>query len=342
MADMPASRRTFLKAAGGAAAATAGGAVLATGGLAASSSGWTTVESPTSKTLYGVSDTVNGPVAVGKTGNILHRKPEAGTWELAYSHGPQTRNNSLRALAVTDDGKRVWFAGGSGALGAYDVNSGVKYNYSAPNEMTSTWEGITVTGNRESETVYVTNGSGEVVKGTTDDEGCVTFGSPQKPGSGSNAAAIDFQESKTSTGHVIDTSGNVFETTDGGENWKDVGIPNAQVIFYDVVSYVNSDDEQRVFVAGGDGHVYRLDCTCNVWTPLKLGGKSFRGIDQVNAGTKIAVGANGSIYEAPAGGSWSEEENVPVSSTLYEVALGDHFSGGPDVIVGNGGTILER
>jgi hypothetical protein len=41
-----------------------------------------------------------------------------GGGRVVVDDGPRTRNNSLRTVAVTDDAKRIWFAGSSGALGA--------------------------------------------------------------------------------------------------------------------------------------------------------------------------------------------------------------------------------
>ncbi|GAA0659120.1 beta propeller repeat protein [Salarchaeum japonicum] len=348
MSELPVSRRTALKGAGGAAIATLGAATVVNTTTAASDDGWTKVSSPTEKTLYGVSDTVAGPVAVGKTGNILHRKADG--WEVVYNAGPATRSNSLRTAAVTDDGKRVWFAGSSGAMGTYDVETGMKTDYSAPHGMTSTWEAITVTGARDQETVYVANGSGEVLKGTTDSEGCLVWTNDsdelrlQKPGSGSTIPAIDARENGTDTVHAIDTSGNAFETADAGTTWTDVGIPDAQVAFYDTISY-KQDGTEYVYVTGGTGKVYRLDCSCMRWTPIDLGSKALRGIDQVASGEKLIVGSNGVAYEAKAGGTW-ESADTGVTATLYEASLKDHYDSpsgtNVDVVVGSGGTILER
>ena len=76
--------------------------------------------------------------------------------------------NQLRTLDVTDDGKRLWFAGSSGTIGCYDVETNRKYDYSYPNEMTSTWESIAVSGNTGSEKLLIANGSGEVLPASVD------------------------------------------------------------------------------------------------------------------------------------------------------------------------------
>lgn len=335
MSDSTASRRSFLKAAGGVVAATAGGAALVNESSAATA-GWSAAESPTSKTIYGVSMTADGPYAAGKDGNLLSK--ENGSWEKTVAAGPHTRNNSLRTIAVTDDGKRVWFAGASGALGAFDVDKERKIDYSAPNGMTSTWEGITLTGKRDQETIYVSNGSGEVLKGIHDADGCVQWQGVTEPGGGSRMPAIDFQEANTGIGHAVDTSQGVYETTDAGDTWSKVGISESQVGYYDVASFVNADGEQIVYVAGGDGKVYRLNCTCDNWTPLQVSDKTLRGVTH-QAGARLAVGAAGRIHEKPDGGNWQRLDS-PVTSDLYEVAYGG--SDYADVAVGASGTILER
>jgi hypothetical protein len=333
MSENTLTRRRTLQVAGTAGATALGGALVTS--VSAQSGGWTEVDSPVSKTLYGVVNTQAGPFAAGKTGNVLGRVD--GSWRVVVDDGPQTRSNSLRTLAVTDDGKRIWFAGSSGALGAYDVVEGVKYNYSAPKEKTSTWEGITLTGARDEETIYVSNGSGEVLKGTTDADGCVNWGEVRKPGSGSNVPAIDFRESDRTIGHAVDTSSNAFETTDGGETWTDIGVPNSQVPIYDVISYVR-EDTQRVYAAGGGGKIYRLDCVCQLWTPTDVGSQALRCVTR-EGDDKLVCGDSGVAFEVTGAEGW-ERLDTPVSSAVYEGVYGDGDR--PDVMVGSNGVILER
>ncbi|GAD53187.1 hypothetical protein MBEHAL_1947 [Halarchaeum acidiphilum MH1-52-1] len=343
-------RRTFLKVAGGTAAAVGGGA-LVTNGVSAASDGssestsgssggsdpWTEIDSPISQTLYGVVDTTAGPHAVGKGGTILAR--QGGDWTAVVKHGPATRENMLKAVDVTDDGKRIWYAGSSGALGAYDVEKGMKYDYSAPHEHTSTWEGIAVTGTRESENVYISNGSGEVYDAHTNDKGCVVFDQLIKPGSGSKISAIDFQGQNVKKGFAADTSGNAFKTADASDSWKDVGVPNAQVKFYDVLTYQTSDAE-RVYITGGGGRLFRRDCVCNRWTPIELGSKAFRSISRnPDTGTKVVVGSAGAGYRLSGSGGW-QSFDTGTSSGLNAVAL-THFSDSPPVAVGASGAIVE-
>jgi hypothetical protein len=229
-----------------------------------------------------------------------------------------------------------------GLYGRYDVETATKYDYSAPGGKTSTWEAISLTGNRDEETIYVANGSGEILIGTHDSKGCVSWktnGSLNvaKPGGGSRTPAIDFREDGVSTGHVVDTSSQTYVTNDSGGSWENVGIPDSQVGLYDVISYKTSSGLERVYVAGGGGKLYRLDCNCQNWTPIQIGSKALRCITR-DGTDRLVTGASGNIFEN-VGDGWTPKES-PIGAMLYEATYGN--STYPDVIVGSSGNILER
>ncbi len=287
---------------------------------------WRSVESPFQQTLFAVVNTVEGPYAIGDGGTLLADRGDG--WEIVLDDGPRTRDNQLRGMDVTDDGKRIWFAGSSGALGCYDVTTRKKYDYSNPNEMTSTWEGLAVSGPAGSEKVLVANGSGEVLPFTIDgfDE---DWNRLQKPASkGSNVAAL--AAAPDGVGYAVDTSGNAFRTT-ATEGWEDIGIVNAQVKFYDIFA----GREGRVYVAAGDGRIYRYDDSYHSWTPIGVAEKSLRAFD-VHGDQMVVIGAGGTIYERDGSTRW-QKLSSPVGVQLYDVTLGY-----PDIVVGNSGTILER
>ena len=116
--------------------------------------------------LFGVVHTIEGPYAIGSGGTLVADR--GGGWEVIFDDGPATRDNQMRAMDVTDDGERLWMLGSSGAMACYDVEQRKKFDYSYPNGMTSTWEGITVAGERGAEKALATNGSGEVLPFTID------------------------------------------------------------------------------------------------------------------------------------------------------------------------------
>lgn len=323
------TRRTFLTRTGTAAAGLAGVAGLSGSAAAETKNGWTTVASPTGKTIYGVVHTAVGPYAVGASGNVLARR--ADSWELVVEHGPSGGNNTLKAVDVTDDGESIWFDGGSGVIGQFNVVTETLTDHSAPIGKTSTWEGIAVTGNTDqNEHVYFVNGSGEELSGERQADGSIAYDEVTKPGGGSTIPAIDFHSLEV--GRCCDTSGGVYGTTNGDEYSK-IGIDGASRNFFDIDS-VSADD---VNVSASGGVMYRYDG--NRWTPHVISDAK-RGIRSVDRDGELglAAGAEGYVYDREVVGSW-DEIATPATTTLLGCARAD---GHPDVAVGKSGTIIER
>jgi photosystem II stability/assembly factor-like uncharacterized protein len=288
---------------------------------------WQTVETPFSTDLFEVVDTVAGPYAIGDGGVIVANRGEG--WEEIIDDGPNVRDNQLRGLDVTDDGRRIWFAGSSGAVGCYDIETRRKFDYSYPNEMTSTWEGLAVSGETGDEKVLIANGSGELLPLTIHGFD-VDWGVPSKPNKkGSKVAAL--AASPNGYGYAIDTSGNAFKTTKD-DGWEEIGIVNAQVKFYDI--WAGADE--RVYVAAGDGRLYRYDDSYQDWTPIGVGEKSLRAFDKYEDQMAV-LGDGGVFYQRTDGGQRWETRHTPTDSTLNDLALGD-----PDVAVGKSGLVIER
>lgn len=284
---------------------------------------WTAVETPTEKTLYGVVQTTAGAFAVGEAGLVLSRGDDG--WSTVVSDGPGANRNPLLDMAVSADGERVWFCGGSGALGCYDVTTARKYDFSAPDGKTSTWEAVAIAGERGDERLRVANGSGEVLVATVGEDLCPTIETVVKPGGGSTISSLTFDDS---TCYAVDTSGNALEETD--DDWTDIGIENAQVNFFDVCA-----DRDSVYVAGGDGLIYRFDRSCQNWTPTRIASGSLQGVGY-DGNCLIVVGSEGIVRERYPDRGWSESE-TPVEMDLYAVAPGD-----VDTAVGAEGTVIER
>ncbi|EMA36841.1 beta propeller repeat protein [Halobiforma nitratireducens] len=314
------------------------------------SDGWTDAESPTSRTLHGVVHGQDGPYACGEGGLLLGRDDE---WTILLERGPGVSDNTLRDIAATDDGCRVWFAGDSGALGYYDVADGHLSDYTAPMEKTSTWEAIAVAGPTGEEHVRIANGSGEVLDCTVED-GCPVWGDVVEPGGGSTIPGVTAGPNGF---YAIDTSGGAYrepatlsgesdasdDTEDAGDEWEHIGVRNAEVDFQDVWA---GDDE--VFIAGADGIAYWYDPDCENWTPLHVGQGALQAIRARGSDT-LAVATGGRLYEREASIRWTELES-PTEKSLFGLALArssadvdDGLATAPlDVAVGAGGVVLER
>jgi hypothetical protein len=228
---------------------------------------------------------------------------------------------------VTDDGERFWFVGDSGIIGAFDVSTGRKYDFSAPMEKTSTWESIAVTGPKGDEHVIYANGSGELLDASMDEHGYPVWGEVEKPGRGSTMPGVDFDTD--GTGYAADTTGKAYQFD--GDDWLEIGVRNAEVNFHDI-----DCDNGHLLIAGDDGIVYRFDRFANNWTPMRAGDGTIYSIDQYE-GRRAGSTADGRIFEPEAMVGWSERP-TEVAEDLYGIALGPRF----DIAVGAAGTIVER
>lgn len=339
----------MLKAAGTAVVVGAGAGTVLNTAVAASSE-WTEVASPIEKTINDVVYTVDGPYAVGEGGYVLGRND--GQWEVEVSSGPNASNNPLTSVDVTDDGKRIYFVGGSGAVGAYDVEEGIKYDYTGPtpegstSDKTSTWEAVAVSGTFDHEQLICANGSGETLDGQRekqDGEMCLVWGSVTEPAGGSTIPGLDFADDEPSLCYGVDTSQQAFQSPDLNDSWENIGIEDAGEAFYDLTGTTDV-----VYVAGGGGIIYRRDCDCGNWTPIDAGQNDLRSIARFADGDTedvMASASGGYVYERTPDG-WVELD-TPVTADLNGVAYptADFLSSlddPVDVAVGSSGKIVER
>jgi len=311
-------RRTVLKTTGAALAAAALPSVAA-----AEETEWTSVETPTGNTLHDVQHTREGAYAVGGGGIVLERTAEA--WRKVLDGGPTGNGNSLFGAAVTDDGKRLWFVGSSGAIGEYDVETGNLEDHSAPMDVTNNFNDVAVTGEAGEADVYVAGDSGKMYFSFENGrEGTWEY---VTPGSGSNINAVDFFG--TRKGHIVDGNKTVF-ATDDGETWDRIGLADANVNFYGV----DSDGADDVWVSGGGGMVFHWDGV--EWTPADTGDAGLRDIKVTDDdGDGLTVGGGAKVYDLTAG-RW-EQEATPTGENLEAVVRGS-----TDIAVGSAGTIVER
>ncbi|WP_435147712.1 hypothetical protein [Halobaculum sp. P14] len=303
---------------------------------------WRRVESPTEETLYGVVVTAEGPMVSGGDGQVLFR--HRGEWVVVLDAGVNAKRDTLFGMDVTDDGRRVWFAGSSGALGAYDLVEGRTIDYSAPGEKTSTWEDVAVAGVRGDERVVAANGSGELLEAEIGDDDAPEWRDVVKAGGGSSIYAVTYgpggadvsgasddsggRGGDAAVAYAIDTNGKAYARRD---DWVEIGVDGAQTDFADVVG-----TDGRLFVVGGDGLAHRYDRGRDNWTPVRVGEADLNAVDA--AGDDLTVAADdGRIYERAPVVGWRPQATM-TEQNLLDVAVSD----GLDVAVGASGVILER
>ena len=286
----------------------------------AAESEWTVAETPVNTSLHGVAYATNA-FAAGGDGTIIERRD--GSWQTVLQGGPTGNGNDLFGTDVTDDGRRLWVVGASGAIGEYDVTTGTLVDRSAPNDSTSNFNDVAVTCSAGSAEVYVADDSGAIhYSFENGEEGTWEYSTP---GSGAGLEAIDFYSYRS--GHAIDTDGDVF-ATDDGVTYDTIGIEDADVTFYGL----DSDAADDVTVSGGNASVFDYDGS--QWTPTDLGEADLFAVE-TTGGDGYPVGSDGAVFEL-SGGEWSQM-TTPVSENLDGVARGD-----TDIVVGASGTVLER
>lgn len=318
MADFELTRRKALAGLGG--AAVAGGAVVLAGPGSLLGGEWGTADTDTTETLYDVASAGDTAFAVGSGGRVLERESD-GQWTTVVEDGPDGNGRNLLAADATEDGAELWFVGASGTLGAYDVEAGelvAGESHTAPGDQTGNFDGLAVTGDAGDAAVYVADQSGQVFVSTDDGE---TWSS-STPGGGATIPAVDFHSEQA--GHLCDTDGSVFATTDG-ETWEEIGIEDADVSYYGLAS----DGPDDVTVVGGNGTVREYDGES--WSESNVGDPQLNAVTTDGGG--IAVGESGAVFE---GDEWVGTA-TPTDENLHAV-VGDDRA----IAVGASGTVIEK
>jgi len=318
MSDRSVSRRSVLEGIGASLTATIGTTALS--GSAAASSEWQSVSAPTANTLHDVVSTNAGACAVGGGGVVLERT--AGGWKKVLDGGPTGNGNDLYGADVTDDGEALWFVGSSGAIGEYDVSTGVLTDHSAPDDATNNFNDVSVTGAASEANVYVAGDSGKTYYSF--ENGADRTWDDVTPGSGAAINAVDFFDDRS--GHIVDGNKSVFRTQDGA-TWNRIGRADADVNFYGV----DSDGFDDVWVSGGGGMVFHWNGS--EWTPADTGDADLRDIEVTDGDDGLTVGGGGKVYELTDG--WTQNR-TPTGANLTALVRGS-----PDIAVGSGGIILE-
>jgi len=289
---------------------------------------WHRADSPTQKTLYDVVVSRAGVFAVGEDGVLVGRCH--GMWErVDESSDSALSGNTLYDASTPDDGSNVWFCGSSGAIGVYEPKEQRIYDYTAPEQKSSTWETIAVGGTNGDEYVFVGNGSGELLRGKRDGR-AIDWQGVRKPTGGSSLVDMEFPT--PNVGFLADSSDDLYRTTDTGESWGKIGVRGAEHALHSV----GAADQNTVYVSADAGAIYRYNGA--TWTETGAGGASVYGVDIIDRKTGLACTGEGEIYDLE-DGRW-EQVGSADGATLQSVIYGNAAS--PHVAVGASGTILER
>lgn len=277
--------------------------------------------------LFDVVQTADGPYAVGASGTLTANR--GAGWEVIVEAGPTASNGTLNSIAVTDDGMRVWFVGASGTIGAYDVKTQEKHNYSYPGDVTTTWKAIAVSGTAGSEEVLFANGSGTILPGRMDDTD-IAWEKSTKLGGGSTISALAFASENAV--YAANTSGNVFKRVMENK-WKTIGIADASAKFYDI----HAEPGGHIYVAAGDGRLYRYDPSAQRWTPIGLGQTTLRAVDRFRNHIYVLADNNIVHWRTLESESRWQKTELPTGNDLMSLVVGY-----PDIAVGKGGVIVMR
>ncbi|SFR61952.1 hypothetical protein SAMN04487947_2899 [Halogeometricum rufum] len=287
---------------------------------------WTAATVPTDGTLLDAAITADGAYAVGEGGVVVARDSDGDEWDALLSDGPGAGSNDLRGVDGVDGGG-VWVAGDGGAVGRIDPDTGRHTDHSAPDGDTSAISGVAATDDGGAETVLLTDGSGRVRRGRYRD-GELSWADPTKPGSGSSIAGVELDED---VGHVCDTGGGAFRTSDAGRTFESLGF-EADGTAADVTSR-EAGDVRTVLVATDDGAVHRYDGSA--WTPASVAEGPLLAVAAGDSGD-VAAG-EAATYERFDSSAWSRAE-LPAVESIRGVAV----RGSGAVAVGDGGAVVER
>ncbi|WP_435096540.1 hypothetical protein [Halarchaeum sp. P4] len=285
---------------------------------------WQLHETPTNENLRAVTHTANGAAAVGDSGIVLGRSANA-KWGHVVEHGPSADDSNLYDVAVTGDGRRLWFCGDDGALGYYDLPSGERHDASEPFGLTESFRAITALGKRGSEKLLVGSSAGTVVSATAEGT-TVRLAARLHPANASSVTAALSRES--GVGYILTGSGGLHRTT-AHQGWKQVGVPDASTDSWHAAARF----ADGLFVAGGSGFAAHYDPTDGTWTPYDLGSHTIYGVSG-DANGAIAVGGSGTVHQR------TDKDWVKAATPTGTRLLDATVTPAP-VVVGKDGVVLE-
>ncbi|WP_254762042.1 WD40/YVTN/BNR-like repeat-containing protein [Natrinema marinum] len=296
---------------------------------------WRVADAPTETTLRDVTVTDGGAVyAVGDGGVTLTDEGtaadgDAREWSVVLEDGPAASGADLRGVDATADGDAVWIAGDGGAVARLEADSGRHTDFTAPTGITDNWLGIAVGGTGGDETILLITGSGAVCRGRYRD-GDLSWSEPVAPGGGSSLNAVALADA--AVGYCCDTNDGVFETTDGGRSFEEIGPVDAE----GTLEAVATRGREDCLVSADDGVVHRYGG--GTWTPERVADGALPGLARRD-GETVACSADGGIYERTDTADW-ERADADAPASLLAVSVDS--DGEQAVAVGVDGTVLER
>ncbi|GGL63641.1 hypothetical protein [Halocalculus aciditolerans] len=306
------TRRGFLGAVGAGAAAI--GVVGTASGRMGDCGTWRPVETPTDRTLRDVVRVDDFSLAVGGGGRVLARDPD---WRVVTADGVAGNGRNLRAAAATERGARAWLAGASGALAAYDADSGFDASV-GPAGVTHNFAAVAVHGPAGAERVVVGDDSGHV-HGRSGEGAWATA----TPGDGTAITGVGVGEAGAV---AVDAAAGVYANI--GEGWRRAGIEAASAL------HAVDGTDPRSVVTVGDAVCAVTDAGWRVDDPASV---PLDAVTVADCGCVHAAGADGTILHRMHGADRWRTQPVDSHADLHAVAVGD-----PRIAVGANGMILER
>jgi hypothetical protein len=257
---------------------------------------WVTTEPPWLAQLSGVEAHGDDAFAVGNRGLLLERRGE-GNWDELVPGGPTGNNTNLNDVALTDDGRRLWYGGDSGAFGYYDREAEEAFPHTAPKSNTDGFRAIAVRGPAGREVVHAVDDDGRVVRATVDDE-TVDVTDETVPNDGASFTAIVEYESYR---YAADASGCLLRSTDGVD-WQVEQLVDTTIeglaVAADGVTAATDDGElfRGVSLFGETGRTGRADLGDESPEDLAAEGETFAVVGDDAA--VLVIGSNGDVIRA--------------------------------------------
>jgi len=286
---------------------------------------WRTTTAPKTAQLTGVESHGEIAFATGQRGLLLERVAP-GNWRGLVREGPTGNGHNLNDAALTDDGRRLWFCGDSGAFGYYDRERGDAQPHYAPDDLTNGFTSVTVAGAAGEEVVHTVDDSGNAVRVTMEQSELAVDDVSML---GEGAQLMEVLEAGD-VHYIADASGRIYRSADGAD-WQDRELVETTIegVALADTGLAAVTDDGRVFrdiaLFGESGHPRQAD----------LGDISPEAITAVGE-TFVVVGDDGYVAVVDESGQLSE--HTPAEARFYS---GDLMDDGTILAVGTDGTIVE-